>query len=125
VTFRVHALDNTDELRSGVDFTLVDVVTRDEESSLGVVCLEDIENVGGVVLLWAIVVGQGNCTRGDTVVDTSATVLYGTNLGTSDARSVGTSGGDVLGAARAVLVVATRRVAVVIGGTAVCILSDS
>jgi hypothetical protein len=125
VAFGVHALDDTDELRSGVDLTLVDVVATDEESSLSVVGLEDVEDVSGVVLLWAIVVGQSNCARGNTVVDTSATVLNGTDLSTGNGRGVGTSGGNVLRAAGTVLVVATRRVAVIRIGTAVCFLSAS
>lgn len=84
VTLRVHALDDAGELRGGVDFTLVDVVARDEESSLSVVSLEDVKNMGGVVLLWAIVVGQSDCAGGDAVVDTSATVLDGADLGASN-----------------------------------------
>jgi hypothetical protein len=81
VTLRVHALDDAGELRSGVDFTLVDVVASDEESGLSVVGLEDVKNVGGVVLLWAIVICQSNCAGGDAVVDTSAAILNGANLG--------------------------------------------
>jgi len=123
VALRLHALDNAGELRGGVDLALVDVVAGDEESSLSVVCLEDIKDVSGVVLLWAIVVGQSNCARGDTVVDTRATVRNGANLGAGNRRGVCTSGGDVLRATGAVRVVAARGVAVIILGTAVCLLS--
>ena len=125
VALAVHALNDTDELISGVDFALVDVVASDEESGLGIVCLENIENVRSVSLLWAIVVGQGNCAGSNAVVDTSATVGNGANLGTGNSRGVGARGGDVLRATRTVLVVATRRVAVVVLGTAVCISSVS
>ena len=125
VVLGVHALDDTDELRSGVNLTLVDVVTGNEEGSLSVVCLEDIKNVSSVFLLWAIVVGQGNCAGSNAVVDTSATVRNRADLGTGNRRGVGTGGGSILRAARTVLVVATRRVAVVVLGTAVCILSVS
>lgn len=123
VALRLHALDDTGELRGGVNLTLVDVVARDEESSLGVVCLEDIKDVSGVVLLWAIVVGDSDCAGGDAVVDTSATVGNVADLGAGNGRGVGTSGGDVLGATRAVCVVAARGVAVVILSTAVFLLS--
>jgi hypothetical protein len=122
VTLGVHALDNTDKLSGGVDFTLVDVVARDEESGLSVVCLENIQNVRSESLLWAIVVGQSNRTGGDAVVDTSTTILNGANLGTGDGRGVGASRSDVLGATRAVLVVATRGVAVVVVSAAVYLL---
>lgn len=81
MTLRVHALDDAGELRSRVDFSLVDVVASDEESRLSIVGLEDVKNVGGVVLLWAIIVGQSNCARGDAIVDTGATVLNRANLG--------------------------------------------
>ena len=125
VTLRVHALDIADELSSGVDLTLVDIVAGDEESSLGVVCLEDVKNMGSIGNLWAIVVCQGNGTRGNTIVDTSATVGNRADLGTGDGRGVGTGRGHVLRAARTVLVVTTRGIAVVTGGTAVCNLSGS
>lgn len=120
VALGIHALDDTGKLRGGVDFTLVDVVASDEECSLSVVCLEDIEDVSGVVLLWAIVVGQSDCARLDAVVYTSTTVRNGANLGAGNRRGAGTSGCDVLGAARAVLVVTARGVAVVVLCTAVC-----
>ena len=119
VTLSLHALDSSGVLGGDVDLTLVDVVASDEESGLSAVGLEDIHDVLGVLLLWAIVVGQSNCARGDAVVDTSATVLDVADLGTGDGRSVGTTWGDVLRAARTVLVVTSRGVAVVILGTAV------
>jgi hypothetical protein len=99
--------------------TLVDVVASDEESGLSAVGLEDIHDVLGVLLLWAIIVGQSNCARGNAVVDTSATVCDVADLSTGDGRSVGTTWGNVLRAARTVLVVTSRGVAVVILGTAV------
>ena len=114
VALRVHALEDTAELRSDVNLSLVDVVSSDEESSLGVVGSHNIEDVAGEDFLWAIVVGDGNCAGCGATVNTSATVLDIADLGTGDGRSVGTTWGGVLGAARAVLVVASRRVTVVI-----------
>lgn len=119
VTLGVHALDSSGVLGGDVDLTLVDVVASDEESGLSAVGLEDIHDVLGVLLLWAIIVGQSNCARGNAVVDTSATVCDVADLSTGDGRSVGTTWGNVLRAARTVLVVTSRGVAVVILGTAV------
>jgi hypothetical protein len=98
---------------------LVDVVASDEEGGLSVVALEDVQDVGGKGRLWAIVVGESNGARVDTVVDTSATVLDVAKLGASNRRGVGAGRGLVLGASRAELVVAAGRVAVVVTGTAV------
>ena len=120
VTLSVHALNSSGVFGGDVDLALVDVVASDEESGLSAVGLEDIHDVLGVLLLWAIVIGQSNCARGDTVVDTSATVFDVADLSTGNGRSVGTTWGYVLRAARAVLVVTSRGVAVVILGTAVC-----
>ena len=119
VALRVHALEDIAELRSNVNLSLVDVVSGDEESSLGVVRSHDIENVAGEDPLWAIVVGNGNCARCGATVDTGATVLDVAKLGTSDGRGVGTAWGCVLRAARAVLVVASGRVAVIVFSTTV------
>jgi hypothetical protein len=122
VTFRVHALEDIAELRGDVNLSLVDVVSSDEESSLCVVRSHDIENVAGEDLLWAIVVGNGNRTWCGTTVDTSTTVLDVTELGTSDRRGVGTTWSCVLRAARAVRVVASGRVTVVVLSTTVASL---
>jgi hypothetical protein len=69
--------------------------------------------------LWAVIVGESNCTRGDTAVDAVSTVLNIANFGTGNGRCVGASRGDVLGAGRAVLVVTAGRVAVVVANPAV------
>jgi hypothetical protein len=57
VTLSVHALDSSGVFGGDVDLTLVDVVASDEESGLSAVGLEDVHDVLGVLLLWAIIVG--------------------------------------------------------------------
>ena len=119
VAFGIHALDDFDELRGKIDLSLVDVVSSDEESSLGVVGSHDIKDVAGENLLWAVIVGDSNRSWGSATVDAVASVLDISKLGASDRGSVGTARSLVLWAARAVLVIAARGVAVVILGSAV------
>jgi hypothetical protein len=114
VTLRVHALEDIAELRSNVNLPLVDVVSGDEESSLGVVRSHDVEDMTSEHLLWSIVVGYGNCAGCCATVDTSTTVLDVAEFSTSNGRGVGTAWGCVLRAAGAVLVIASGRVTVVI-----------
>jgi hypothetical protein len=84
VALGVHTLDDIDELGRDINLTLVDVVSSDEESSLRVIAGEDIQDVVGEDLLWAIIVGQRNGTGCDAVVNARAAVLNISNLGPSN-----------------------------------------
>ena len=57
----IHALEDSDEFWSSIDLALVDIVASDEEGGLGVVRIQNIKNVVGVRLLWAVIVGK--CDR--------------------------------------------------------------
>jgi hypothetical protein len=114
VTLGIHTLEDIDKLGGDVDLALVDVVARDEESSLCVILLHQVQNVRSKDLLWAIVVCQSNCAWLNTAVDSLATILDRSNLGTCNGGSVGARRSCVLGAARAVLVVTARGVAEVV-----------
>jgi hypothetical protein len=111
MTLSIHALDNVNELGCDIDLALADVVASNEEGSLCVVLLHQVQDVRGKNLLWAVIVGESNSTRLDTSVDSISTVLDITSLGASNGRSIGTSRDDVLRACRTVLVVTAWRVA--------------
>jgi hypothetical protein len=80
----VHALNDINELLGEINLAFVDVVASDEESSLCVVGLHEIQDMGSESLLWAIIVRQGNGSSCDAAVDTRATVRDGANLGASN-----------------------------------------
>ena len=50
VTISIHALDVGGKFRGDINFALANVVTSDEKGSLGVVGLEEVQDMGGVVL---------------------------------------------------------------------------
>jgi hypothetical protein len=77
----VHALNDINVLLGQINLAFVDVVASDEESSLCVVGLHEIQDMGSESLLWAIIVRQGNGSSCDAAVDTRATVRDGANLG--------------------------------------------
>lgn len=114
VALSVGTLDRGCVLGSGVDLALVDVVASDEEGGLSVVGLEYVQNVVGVLLLWAIVVSDGYRARGRALVDTSTSVLNISDLRTGNGGSVVSGRSLVLGASRTELVLATGGVAVVL-----------
>jgi mannitol-specific phosphotransferase system IIBC component len=70
--------------------------------------------VGGEDLLWAVIVGQGNGSRLNAVVDTSAAIFDIANLGASNGRGVSTSRCGVIGTTWTIGVIAAGRVAVII-----------
>jgi hypothetical protein len=119
VALGIHALEDINELRGDVDLALVDVVASDEESGLCIVLLHQVQDVCSVHLLWAVIVGQSNRARCDTVVDTITTVLNGSDLGTRNGRSVGSRRNGVLGTSGTILVVTARGVAEVVVSAAV------
>jgi hypothetical protein len=76
----------------------------------------------GVVQSGAIIIGKGDGARFGTFVNTVASILEAAKLRTVNRAGVGTGRGDVLGAARTIVVQTAGRVAVVAGGTAICTL---
>lgn len=110
-------------LVGNVDLALINTVTGNEEGGFCIMALEKIKNMASESLVRAIIIGESNSSRCDTSKDTSATVWDGANFGTRNRRGVGTAGRFVLGAARAILELASRRVAEIICRTADCNLS--
>lgn len=70
----IHALDNIDVLLSRVDLAFVDVVARDEEGSLGIILIHQVQDMTGEHLLRTIIVGERDSAGLDTVIDTSAAI---------------------------------------------------
>ena len=113
VALSVHTLDDADKFRSKVDLALVDVVSSNEEGSLGLVLGHNVKNVASENLLWAVIVGNGDRSWLGAAVDTIATILNVAELRTGNGRGVGTTWGQVLRASGAMLIVTTRGEAVV------------
>lgn len=101
-----------------VDLTLAVVVARDEERSLGVILLEEIQEVGGIGAR-TVVVGHGHSALGSTGIDASAAVRNTAKLGSRQSCGVRARGYLVGVTGRSVLKLAVRRRAVVLTGTAV------
>lgn len=72
VTFRVHTLDNVVVL--DIELPLVDVVPGDKERCFGVMTLEQVQNMLGKLLLWAVVEGESNDSRLRTSEDTGSAI---------------------------------------------------
>jgi hypothetical protein len=113
VAFSIHALDGGNVGWCGIDLALIDVGTSDEESRLSTILLEKVENMVCVVLVWAIVECQGDGASLLTRINASSSIGDRADLGTGDSGCARASRAFVLSAARAKLVLATRRVAVV------------
>lgn len=84
VAVGVHALDNGRQFRSGVDLTLVDVGTRDEEGSFSIVGLENIQDMGSVLLKRTVIEGKSNSTRRFAAINASSSIGYGAKLRASN-----------------------------------------
>ena len=112
--------DISAKLRSGVNFSFVDVVTGDEEGGLGIVGVKEIQDVGCEVLERAIIIGDGYSARRNALVDAGATIGDGAKFRASDGRSICSTWGLVLRACRSVGVLATGGVAIVVSLAAPC-----
>jgi hypothetical protein len=81
VTLSDHAADNS---RPGLGLVIKsafsDIDTSDEEGSLESICCELVQNVVGVNV-WAVIVGNGDSSWLNTIVDTLSTVRNCTKLG--------------------------------------------
>jgi hypothetical protein len=121
VAVGIHSLDGIDEATFWkIDLTLANVVTGDEEGCHGVVRHKKIQDVISVVLSGAIIICKGDSTRFRAFVNAVTTILDVSELRTINSGGVGSSRGNVLGAARSIVVQTAGRVAELAGGTAPC-----
>ena len=89
---RVHALDNVGVAGAGVvDHALAQVVAGDEEGSLGVVSIQPVEKMAGV-MAGAVVKGDGNVPGIDALVDAGTLVGNRAEFGPLHVRCVGSTG---------------------------------
>lgn len=123
VTLRVHTLEDVNKLGGDVYLTLVDVVAGNEEGSLCVVLLHQVQYMRCEGLRRAVIVGKSDSSWLHTAIDSCATIRNVSNLGPGDGGRIGATRCLVLRAAWAVLVVAAWRVAEVVISAAVCCLS--
>jgi hypothetical protein len=122
IAIGIHSLDGIDEAAfRKIDLTLPDVVTGDEESRHRVVRHKKIQDVISVVLSGAIIISKGDGARFRAFVNAVTTILDVSELRTINSGGVGSSRGNVLGAARSIVVQTAGRVAELAGGTAPCI----
>ena len=117
MAFIIGTLDNGRPPIGGiVDLAFSIVVSSHEKGGLGIVLLEDVENIVGINV-WPVIVSQGNCARDGTVINACTTVRDGSVLWTSNGRCVATMRDCVIIASRTVVVLTTR------GSTIVCSLT--
>lgn len=76
MSFCIHTLDYVDVFLGLVNLSLGDVVAGDEERSLCIVLLEEIQDGRCEVLVWPVIIGNGNGTWVLAMVDAIASVGY-------------------------------------------------
>jgi hypothetical protein len=112
----VHALDDIGVLGGRIDLSLVDVGTGDEEGTFGVVGLEQIQDMGGISLKWAVVEGKSNSSGLGARVDATSSIGDVAILWTGNCRRIKPSRCLVLATSGTIFIVASRRIAVVCRG---------
>lgn len=112
VTLGDHALDGTAPLL--INGTLSDVDTSDEEGSLEARRSEFVQDLISVDV-WAVIIGNGNGSRGAASIDTLTTIGNVAFLGASIITSAGSSGSLVSVTTWAEVEEAVRGVAVLLG----------
>lgn len=110
VSFSIYAFDDVRML--DVNLTLVDVVSRHEKCGLRIVALEHIKDMISEFSLGTVVKCECDGAWGDTSKDPTATIRDRSNFLARNRGGVCAGRGIVLGAGRAILVFASRRVAV-------------
>ena len=113
VTIGSHPLDGGRVAGSHIDLSLSDVVASNKEGRLCIVRLENVQNVVGIVGDWAVIICNSDCSRGNTFVDSVATIRNRSKLRAGHSARVGSRRCHILRASRAIFVVATRGVAII------------
>lgn len=113
VTVGSHPLDGSYVAGSYIDLPLGNVVASDEEGRLCIVGRENVQNVVGIVGDWAVIICNSDCSRGNTFVDSVATIRDRSKLCAGHSARVGSRRCHILRASRAIFVVATRGVAII------------
>ena len=92
-----------------INWAFIFAISSNEEGSFCIIALKQVENMVSKSLFRAVVISECDSSWCDTFKDTRTTVCKGAKLGAWKRRSVGTTGSLVLGAAWAILVLASGR----------------